>query len=80
MLTINYLYMLIGEMGDLHPPKDESRREIALSHAETTELRQQALRDALTLSLKGAQLSPQVGGASWGKSHARGSARRIWPT
>ena len=58
VLTVNFLYALIGEMGDLHPPKDTDRREIALPAAEVTDLRQQALRDATELGRAGAQLSP----------------------
>lgn len=57
LLTINFLYVLTGEMGDLHPPKDPERREIALSSEEETELRQLVLTDAKALGNKGAQLS-----------------------
>lgn len=68
VLTINFLYVLTGEMGDLHPPKDPERREIALSPAEETELRQLILRDATELGRAGAKLSPgwwrQVGDES----------------
>ena len=58
MLYINFLYVLTGEMGDLHPPKDPQRREIALSQEETTELRQTILTDVLALGQQGAKLSP----------------------
>ena len=57
-LSINFMYVLMGEMGDLHPPKDSKRREIALPAEELTELRQIVLTDVLTLAQAGAQLSP----------------------
>ncbi|KAL1520391.1 hypothetical protein AB1Y20_021977 [Prymnesium parvum] len=57
-LTINFLYILMGEMGDLYPPKDPMRREIGLSNSEVAELRQVVLADALMLGERGAQLSP----------------------
>ena len=44
LLTINFLYVLMGDMGDLHPPKDPDRREIALAPLEETELRQTILK------------------------------------
>ncbi|KAL1511965.1 hypothetical protein AB1Y20_005245 [Prymnesium parvum] len=58
VLTINFLYILMGEMGDLHPPKDPQRREIGLDDVEATELRQIVLRDARAMGEAGAQLSP----------------------
>lgn len=58
VLYINFLFALITEHGELHPPKDPNRNEIALTPQEQHEIRAQALSDAMALSAASAPLSP----------------------
>ena len=57
-LYINYTYILMDEMGELHPPKDTEGREMLLPDEEVTELRETVMQDALTFFEAGARLSP----------------------
>eukprot|EP00965_Chrysotila_dentata_P058437 1938191-Pleurochrysis_carterae.AAC.1 len=45
-LYVNLLDALRDEAGDLHLPKDDSRRELALTQAQVSDLRRQILADA----------------------------------
>ena len=58
ILYINFLYALITGEGELHPPKDSSRREMLLQEPEVAELRQTALSDVLMLTQQGVKVSP----------------------
>ena len=54
-LYLNSTYVLFDDAGELHPPKDADRREIALDAELTAQLRQQVLQDVLQLSLEETQ-------------------------
>ena len=56
-LKIEFQYVLFDEMGDLHPPKDENRREIAMDAQLVLEMRQQVLTDLLEMGSLGCPLS-----------------------
>ena len=52
------MYALLDENGELHPPKDTDRNEIALTPQEVHEIRAQVVSDALALGEMGMPLSP----------------------
>ena len=56
-LFVNFSYVLTEESGDVHPPKDELRIEIAIGDEEMTALREQILADAMAMSEKQYPLS-----------------------
>lgn len=56
-LYVNFMYVLADEAGELHLPKDASRRELAVSLSFVEQIRAQVLSDAALLVEKGAQLS-----------------------
>ena len=58
MLYLNFAYTLIDHNGELHPPKDSTRREIELTDTLQTLIRQQALSDAMLMADQGAPMSP----------------------
>ena len=51
------MYALLDENGELHPPKDSDRNEIALTPEEVHEIRTQVASDALALGEMGMPLS-----------------------
>lgn len=55
-LYINFNFVLVDEDGEMHAPKDENRREIALSN--TDDIRAQVLADVRSLSQNGCPLGP----------------------
>uniref|UniRef100_A0A7S0L963 Chromo domain-containing protein n=1 Tax=Coccolithus braarudii TaxID=221442 RepID=A0A7S0L963_9EUKA len=57
-VMINFAYVLVQGIGDLHPPKDPHRREMALSTELVATLRVAALHDAMTMKELGYSLSP----------------------
>ena len=54
------MYVLMQGTGDLHPPKDNKRREIALLPADEADVRQAALHDAGLLADQGVSFSPMA--------------------
>eukprot|EP00965_Chrysotila_dentata_P112548 3720289-Pleurochrysis_carterae.AAC.1 len=46
-LHVNMLYALCHETGELHLPKDDARRELALTQAQVSDLRGQIQADAM---------------------------------
>ena len=56
-LYVNFLYVLLDEDGEMHPPKDSERREIDISGWEQG-VRQQALVDLSAMADAQAPLSP----------------------
>ena len=52
------MYALSDESGEVHPPKDSNRNEIALTPQEEHEIRAQVLIDAMAFSQRGIPLSP----------------------
>ena len=52
------MYALLAESGELYPPKDSRRVEIALTPQEQHEIRAQVLSDAMAFSLRSLPLSP----------------------
>jgi len=54
---VNFLYSLLDEDGELHPPKDSERREIELMSEDEAALRQQVLKDVKTMATKKFPLS-----------------------
>ena len=56
-LYINFTYALVDETGEVHPPKDENRNEIALTPQEVHEIRAQVLSDAAAFSQSDTPLS-----------------------
>jgi hypothetical protein len=57
-LYVNFQFVLASEHGQLYPPKDEERREIALSPQLQTDLRRQILVDIRGMAGKGFPLAP----------------------
>ena len=57
-LYINFQYVLFDEAGEMHPPKDDGRREIKLDSTLETSLRQQVLSDLDKMYKKGLPLAP----------------------
>ena len=57
-LYVNLMYVLSDEDGELHPPKDPMRNEIALSPTEVSEIRAQVATDAARMGEMGLELSP----------------------
>lgn len=55
--SCNFQYILMDDMGEMHPPKDANRREIALPATEVTELRQIVLTDVRAMGEAGLPLS-----------------------
>ena len=51
-LFVNFMYVLVTEAGEVHPPKDSERREIALTTVLMSAVRQQVLQDVLSLSAR----------------------------
>ena len=51
------MYVLMDADGEMHPPKDEERREIALTPAEVAGLRQRVMIDARAMVARGMPLS-----------------------
>ena len=62
---INFLFALITEHGELHPPKDMNRNEIALYPQELHDIRAQALSDAMALSEAGVPDSSLGSARGW---------------
>ena len=58
-VQVNFAYVLVQGTGDLHPPKDNQKREMALSPQLETSLRQAALDDAMAMGNLGYSLSPE---------------------
>lgn len=56
-LHMNFMYVISDETGEVHPPKDAARREIALSSSVMEAIRQRVLIDAAILAEKGVPLS-----------------------
>ena len=56
-LYANYLYALLDEAGELHPPKDAERRELLLPAATENALRVQVLKDVRSMGKKNYPLS-----------------------
>ena len=56
-MYVNFMYALLDENGELHPPKDSARNEIALTPEEVHEIRTQVASDALALGEMGMPLS-----------------------
>lgn len=57
-LYINFLYILADETGEIHPPKDANRVEMALLPADEAELRRRILLDVARMGEMGHPLSP----------------------
>ena len=57
-LFINFNYVLSDEDGELHPPKDNNRIEIALSPMQEQSIRQQILLDVNQMAMAGVKLAP----------------------
>jgi hypothetical protein len=57
-LYINFMYALLTAEGEFHPPKDEQRRELAISPSLTQAVREQTLSDAMSMHSAGAILAP----------------------
>ena len=53
-------YVLVDETGELHPPKDENRNEIALSPDLEAEVREQLFADLNLMGEKNFPLSPEL--------------------
>ena len=58
-ISVNLMYALIDQDGEIHPPKSPERAEIILSNEERLELRQTAYADLKKMHLKGVLLSAQ---------------------
>lgn len=56
-MMLEFQYVLSDEMGELHPPKDENRNEIALSPGLTLDLRRQISADLVLMADGGVPLS-----------------------
>ena len=56
-VMVNVSYALVDQHGEVHPPKDLHRREILLQPQTVTAIRQQAMRDVLSLYEMGEPLS-----------------------
>lgn len=56
-LYMNFMYVLADEAGEVHPPKDGNRRELALSESTMTQIREHILSDVALLAQKGVPLS-----------------------
>ena len=54
---VNFNFSLVDENGELHPPKDANRIEIALTAQEVHEVRAQVLSDAMAFSAMNVPLS-----------------------
>ena len=57
-LYFNFMYALVTETGEFHSPKDDDRREIALSPALIRSVPEQALTDAMAMHRAGVVLAP----------------------
>lgn len=57
-LYINFQYVLADEQGDLHPPKDGQRNEIAMAPELVGDIRAQLLSDLAEMGEQGFPLSP----------------------
>ena len=64
-LYVNFMFVLSDEDGEVHPPKDSKRNEIAFSQRESSEIRREILQDVLQMSQAekplGAQYFRQLG-------------------
>ena len=58
-LYVNFQYVLADGHGELHPPKDSNRNEIALTPAMEAEFRAAILSDAGRMGELGFQLAPE---------------------
>ena len=58
-VQINFMYVLVQGTGEVHPPKDDQRRELLLSEQINKEARIAALTDARLLAEQGHPLSPE---------------------
>ena len=56
-LSVQVTYAIVDQHGELHPPKDFMRNEIALSPATQTAIREQALADIVSFYQMGEPLS-----------------------
>jgi len=66
-LFLNFSFVLSDEAGELHPPKDNDRKEIAIEPAEVTAIRAQILADTKLM-------------ADWGYPLAAGFHRQLGMT
>ncbi|KAL1525795.1 hypothetical protein AB1Y20_020635 [Prymnesium parvum] len=57
-IHVNFMFALADETGEIHPPKDAKRREVALGPGLEQELREQVLLDLAQMSERGYPLSP----------------------
>ena len=57
-LYFNFMYALVTETGEFHSPKDDDRRELALSPALVRSVREQTLTDAMAMHRAGVVLAP----------------------
>ena len=57
-LYVNMEYCLFDCDGEMHPPKDSERREIAMTQEQVQEMRIAVMADVLALSTAGQQLAP----------------------
>ena len=58
-MYFNFLYVLMDEDGELHYPKDETRREIGFSPGEETAIRQSVMADLINMADANFPLSPR---------------------
>ena len=56
-LRVNFMYCLADADGELHPPKDDDRRELALPSSLQSAMRQRVLLDARTMIERGFPLA-----------------------
>ena len=57
-LQVQFMYALVMGEGDIHPPKDNKRREMSLSARELASLKVATLQDVLVMANRGFPLSP----------------------
>ena len=57
-IYINLQYILMDQSGELHPPKDNNRNEVAMEPSLEAEMRAKVLVDATALHEKGTPLAP----------------------
>ena len=57
-VEVSYMYVLIQDTGELHPPKDNDRRELALSPQLQQQVRVAAMADARSMAAQGLLFSP----------------------
>ena len=57
-LQVQFMYALVMGDGDIHPPKDNKRREMNLAARELADLKVATLQDVLAMANRGFPLSP----------------------